>query len=312
MPEPRLPRLSSLRAFEAAARLGSFREAARELAVTPSAISHQIRLLESETGLLLFRRTGRAVDLTPAGQLLAREAIEAFARISASLDQLKAGEAAQRLRISALPLFVNAWLAPRLAAFQQRHPDLSLEIETTNRVIDLKSEDTDIAIRNIYAPDARLKSRKLIDLFALPVCTPAIASALRAPHDLAGQTLIHISSRRAGWQDWLAAAGVPGLKPRSNLSFDTIPSALEAAAQGRGVMLGALPLLWEAPQSAALVLPFTGPRLSAGTYFIVHRKEDAARPAVSAFADWVARTMRADRRRLDRLSALKLASAGAP
>jgi len=302
MTRSRLPPLASLRAFEAAARLCSFREAARELGVTPSAISHQVRQLEAELGVVLFQRSVRAVRLTAAGEALARDASDAFVRLDASISRLRAQEGGGRLRISALPLITNAWLTPRLESFQSRYPDLSIEIETASRVADLHTEDVDIAIRNIYAPDPALKSYKLIDLHALPVCTPEVSGRIKAPADLSKETLIHISSRKAGWPEWLAAAGVAGLKPRAHLAFDAIPSALEAVAQGRGVMLGALPLLWEAPAARALVLPFDGPKLSAGTYYLVHRKEDAARPAVAAFAQWMTSVMREDKRRLERIN----------
>lgn len=306
MTRSRLPPLVSLRAFEAAARLGSFREAARELGVTPSAISHQVRQLEAELGLVLFQRAVRAVRLTASGEALARDASDAFDRLGASISRLRDQEGAARLCISALPLITDAWLTPRLEAFQTRYPDVSFEIETTNRVADLYTEDVDLAIRNIYAPDPGLKSYKLIDLHALPVCTPEISARLKSPADLGKEVLIHISSRKAGWPEWLAAAGAAGIKPRSHLSFDSVPSALEAAAQGRGVTLGVLPLLWEAPAARALVLPFSGPKLSAGTYYLVHRKEDKARPAVAAFAQWMTATMRGDKRRLERLNRQRL------
>jgi LysR family glycine cleavage system transcriptional activator len=306
MTRSRLPPLASLRAFEAAARFGSFREAAREQGVTPSAISHQVRQLEADLGVVLFQRAVRAVRLTAAGEALARDASDAFDRLGASVSRLRAQEGGARLRISALPLITDAWLTPRLEDFQKRYPDLSLEIETSNRVADLYTEDVDLAIRNIYAPDPGLKCYKLIDLHALPVCAPEIAARLNAPADLAKETLIHISSRKAGWPDWLASAGVPGMKPRSHLAFDSVPSALEAAAQGRGITLGVLPLLWEAPTARGLVLPFSGPRLSAGTYYLVHRKEDAARPAVAAFAQWMTAAMRGDKRRLERINRQQL------
>ena len=163
-----------------------------------------------------------------------------------------------------------------------------------------------LAIRNTYSPDPRLKSHKLIDLHALPVCAPQIAARLLHPADLAKETLIHIRSRKTGWPDWLPAAGVPGMKPKSHLAYDAVPSALEAAAQGRGVTLCVLHLLREPPPARGLVLPFKGPPLSAGTYDLVHRKEDAARPAVAAFAQWMTAAMREDPRRIERLNRQKL------
>lgn len=310
MQRTRLPPLNSLRAFEAAARLGSFREAALELGVTASAISHQVRQLEADTGAVLFHRTVRAVHLTAAGEALAADTTAALDRIAASLARLRHHDATTRLRISALPLITNAWLAPRLEAFEARYPDLSIEIETSSRIVDLQGEDVDIAIRNVFKADARLKSYKLIDLHALPVCTASLAARLKQPSDLAKETLIHISSRKAGWPEWLAEAGCAGLKPRSHLAFDAIPSALEAAAQGRGVMLGALPILWDAPAALQLVPAFAAPKISAGTYYLVHRKEDSARPAVAAFAQWVVAAMRDDRRRLERINKARLQVSG--
>lgn len=302
MTRPPLPPLSALRAFEAAARLGSFRDAAAELGVTPSAVSHQVKALEDWLGAAVFARSVRAVRLTELGAALARETGGAFDALAESAAQAKAAGADTRLRVSALPLFTNVWLVPRLARFAQAHPHVALEIETTNRVVDLHRDDVDVAIRNVFAPTTGLAARKLLDLHAVPLCAPALAATLKTPADLARATLIHISARRAGWDEWLAAAGVGDLKPAGNLSFDTIPSALEAATQGRGVLLGLAPLIWDAPGVAGLAPLFDLPPLSAGTYFIVHRRDDRARVVVRAFVDWVSAEMRADARRLSRLA----------
>lgn len=300
MSRPALPPLAALRAFEAAARLGSFRDAAAELGVTPSAVSHQVRALETWLGAVAFTRSVRAVELTPIGAAFAAETSAAFARLAEAGARARAAAQDTRLRISALPLFTTAWLTPRLERFQAKHPDLALEIDTANRLADFARDDVDVAIRNVYAPTPGLVARKLFDLTATPLCAPEIAEMVRTPADLARATLIHISARRAGWPEWLAHAGVPGLKPRGGLSFDTIPAALEAAAQGRGVLLGLMPIVWEAPIARRLVKPFATPPITAGSYFLVHRREDGARPAVRAFADWVAAEARADRRRAGR------------
>lgn len=297
MSRPALPPLAALRAFEAAARLGSFRDAATELGVTPSAVSHQVRALETWLGAAVFARSVRAVELTPMGEAFAAETQAAFARLAEAAGRARAAAQDTRLRISALPLFTAAWLTPRLARFQAKRPDLTLEIDTSNRLADFARDDVDVAIRNLYAPTPGLVARKLFDLTASPLCAPELGATLRAPADLARTTLIHISARRAGWAEWLAHAGVAGLKPRGNLSFDTIPPALEAAAQGRGVVLGLSPIVWHAPVARGLVQPFATPPISAGTYFLVHRREDTARAAVRAFTDWVCAEARADRRR---------------
>jgi LysR family glycine cleavage system transcriptional activator len=297
MSQASLP-LSALRAFEAAARLGSFRAAAAELSVTPSAISHQIRVLEDRLGASLFVRTVRAVELTAAGKLLARDTRRAFEALSAGMARVESAARDRRLKVSALPLFTNVWLAPRLALFQARHPDIEVDVETTNRVVDLRRGEADVAIRNIYAPTPGLAARKLLDLRATPVCAAPVASTLRRPADLAHTTLIHISARTAGWPEWLAAAGVKGLKSKASLSFDTIPAAVEAAAKGRGVLLGLMPMLWDMAGAEKLVTPFADTTVDAGAYFLVHRRTDRARAAVRDFSAWLVAEMRADARRL--------------
>lgn len=297
-----LPPLSSLRAFEAAARLGSFRDAGAELGVTPSAISHQISILEQWVGAPLFTRLVRAVQLTEAGRRLSGDVGAAFERLEAALTRARSGARDARLKLSTLPLFTSVWLTPRLSRFHALHPELSIEIDTSNRLADFAMDDVDVAIRNIYAPTPGLSARKLLDLHAAPMCAPPLARTLRSPDDLAHVTLIHISARKAGWAEWLGAAGCKGLKPKANLSFDTIPAALEAAAQERGVLLGLMPLVWDSPAARELVTPFKGPILSAGSYFAVYRREDRDRVVVRAFVDWIVKEMRADLRRLQRAS----------
>lgn len=295
-----MPPFAALRAFDAAARLGSFRDAAAEIGVTASAVSHQVKALEEWLGAPLFVRAVRAVRLTEEGRALARSVSSGFSVMQAALARAKSRARDTRLRVSALPLIANVWLAPRLAQFQSRFPDIAIDIDTSNRLADFESDTIDVAIRNIFAPTPGLSSRKLLDLQATPLCTPAVARTLSCPADLAKTALIHISARKAGWPEWLQAAGVKALKPKANFSFDTIPTALEAAANGRGVVLGLTPLVWDAPAAAALVAPFAL-SISAGTYFVVTRREDRHRPVVAAFVDWIVREMRLDARRLARL-----------
>lgn len=299
MTRPPLPPLSTLRAFEAAGRLGSFRDAAAELSLTPSAISHQVKALERWLGAALFERTPRLVRLTAAGRALSRDASAAFDRLAHGGARIRARTETHRLRVSALPLFTNVWLVPRLARFEAMHPDAAIDIETTNRVVDLLAGDIDVAIRNTFAPTPGLAARKLLDVKATPLCTPRLAQGLRKPADLARATLIHISARKEGWPQWFEQAGVAGLAAKRRLSFDTIPSALEATLQGRGIMLGLIPLVWDAPGARDLVAPYDI-AISAGTYFLVHRR--SPRALALAFADWVSAEMKADARRLSKLS----------
>jgi len=285
-----LPPLTALQAFHAAGHAASFREAARELGVTPSAISHQVRGLEEWLERPLFLRGARQVSLTRDGKALLKAVSTAFTKIADATDALRAARPVT-LTISALPLFTNAWLIPRLENFEKRHPDISLAIETTNRVVDLARERVDIAIRNLRAPTPSLAMRKLLDVRPVPVCTPKIAGQLKTPADLAGQTLIHVTARGGTWAAWLKAVGCAGLKPKRVLSFDTIPAALEAAAQGRGVALGLDPLVWESPLAESLVRPFRNRVAGDASYYLVHRRGEHVRPEVRAFIAWIEREM---------------------
>jgi LysR family glycine cleavage system transcriptional activator len=241
--------------------------------------------------------------LTAEGQALAARLAPAFTEIEAALAATGVAAMATRLRVSALPMLTSVWLIPRLQRFQAQHPGVAIEVETGNRLVDLAREGVDVAIRNLPAPQAGLVCRKLLDLRAVPLCSPAMAAALHGPADLAGVALIHISSRPDGWAAWLAAVGQPGLVPRGNLSFDSVTAVLEAAAEGAGVALGLDPLVWQASAARRLVMPFAVPPVSAGCYFAVHRPEDRSRPLVRAFVAWLAAEMAADAPRLARQSA---------
>lgn len=298
MVDQTLPPLSMLRVFAVAGRLESFRDAAAELGVTPSAVSHQIAALEALVGAPLFERAVRRVQLTPRGRQLSAEVNLALSIMARGFEEAQLQSQQTTLKVSALSMFTNSWLVPRLSRFEAQHPAVSLAFETTNRVVDLDEDGIDVAIRNVTQPTQGLVARKLIDLRAVPLCAPSLATSLRSPADLANATLIHLTSGTAGWPEWLAAVGVPGLRGRSSRSFDTMPSALEAAAQGQGVVLGLAPLVWDAAVADRLVVPFATPSVSAGTFFVVHRRADRARPLVRAFVDWLTAEMATDRRRL--------------
>lgn len=301
-----MPPLTALRAFVAAGQHGSFQSAARELGVTPSAISHQVRALEEWLAAPLFVRTARQVTLTAKGRRFLKDIEGAFGRIRAGAERVRGSTKKARLRVSALPLFTSAWLIPRLADFEARHPEITLAIETTSRVSDLERDGIDVGIRNLRAPSPGLSVRKLMDIRSIPLCGRKLtsgANALRRPRDLAQHTLIHISARPESWRDWLRAAGLPELKPNRELTFDTVPAALEAAARGHGVTMGLSPLVWEAPIAAALVAPFGATIHVPSSYYIVHRKADGARAEVKAFVDWLTAEMAAFVRTRPRLPA---------
>jgi LysR family transcriptional regulator, glycine cleavage system transcriptional activator len=302
MARPDQPAFSTLRAFAAAGRHESVRQAADELGVTPSAVSHQIRILEDWIGAALFIRAPRRIQLTPLGRRLCRQLSAGFDGIARALADTRRGASDSSLRVSALPLFTSVWLIPRLERFHQAcekaGADISIDIDTSSSLADVDAGSVDLAIRNVRRPTANLIYRKLLDLSAVPLCNASVAQRLGSLDDLAGATLIHNSGRRDGWQRWLDSCGAGGVRVRRNLWVDTIPAALEAAAAGRGVMLGVDPLIWDSPVASRLVIPFRTRRVSAGAYFVAYRSGDRSRRAVKLFANWIVAEMKADSRRL--------------
>lgn len=295
------PPLATLRAFAAAGRLQSIRDAANELHVTASAVSHHVRAMEDWLQAPLFVRSVRQVRLTEAGQRLSDRLNAAFRDLNAALDEARSDAGPLTIRLSALPLFTSVFLIPRLARFEARYPAAAIEIDTSHRIVDFDRDAVDVAIRNVGHPTPGLTAYKLMDLRAIPLCSPTLAAGLKAPGDLERATLIHIAARPEGWAEWFSAQGLKGLEARSSVSVDTLPAALDLAAHGRGVALGLDPVVRDAPQMDRLVVPFASTTVSAGTYFLVHRRQDRTNEAVQAFVRWIRQEVRQDAARYSRL-----------
>src|SRR5258705_47891 len=235
LPPRAIPPLTALLAFERAASQLSFRRAARDLALSPSAISHQIRGLEALFGVKLFVRGARSVRLTADGERY-------FAKVSAALAALQeAGREMLRHRrdrggelwISALPFFTSTVLIPALADFKRRNPATTLRVEATHQYADFNSSPVDVAIRYGREHSTGLKFEPLIEVRGLPVCAPAlIKGGLSKPEDLSRQVLIHLTSQPRAWPVWLRQAGVAEMTPRASLWLDSVPAIHEAAADG--------------------------------------------------------------------------------
>jgi len=242
--------LPALLAFERAASQLSFRRAARDLSLSPSAISHQIRGLEEQFGTKLFVRGARSVRLTADGERYFAKVSAALAALQdASRDMLRhRRDAGAELWISSLPFFTSAVLIPALPEFKRRNPALTLRIEATHQYADFNASRVDIAIRYGREHSVGLKFEPLVAVKGLPVCAPALVkSGLRKPEDLAGEVLIHLTTQPRAWPAWLREAGLPQLVPRGHLWLDSVPAMLEAAEQGLGVTLGMSPLIMARP-----------------------------------------------------------------
>ena len=223
LPLRAIPPLTALLAFERAATQLSFRRAARDLALSPSAISHQIRGLEAQFGVKLFIRGARSVRLTADGErYLAKVSVALAALQEAGRDMLRhRRDSGGDLWISALPFFTSTVLIPALPDFKRRNPGLVLRIEATHQYADFNSSRVDVAIRYGREHSAGLKFEPLIEVKGLPVCAPAlIKGGLRKLEDLSRQVLIHLTSQPRAWPIWLKEAGIPQMTPRGHLWLD--------------------------------------------------------------------------------------------
>lgn len=304
----RLPPLHALRAFEAAARHLSFKKAAAELHVTPGAVSHQVKLLESLLGVALFRRLTRALELTPEAQLLLPKLREGLASIHEAVGRLRQREGTCALTVHAPPSFAARWLMPRLAGFTSAHPDLALHLmsrpatidghengEMVHRTNEARDDAPVVAIRfgsGLY-PGARVDEVFAADY--VPVCSPRLLKGgkrLRVPQDLASHTLIHDDtvldeSARPSWSDWLAAAGVSGVDATRGPRFSDASLAIEAAIEGMGVALAVKPLLAAEIRAGRLVVPFDIVAPASWAYYLVAPESVADHPAACAFREWL-------------------------
>jgi LysR family glycine cleavage system transcriptional activator len=287
----RLPPLSSLRAFEAAARHLSFKQAAGELGVTPTAISHQIRQLEDGLGTALFERQTRKVVLTAEGRTLSPVLQQSFDAIADALAALRRPPARRTATLSATVAFTAKLLVPRVANFRTLHPGWDLRLHASDDPVDLDAGESDAAIRyggGRYAGQTALPL--LADTFA-PVCSPHLG--LRVPQELADTTLIHFEWRPVAtkltvptWQTWKAQAGLRELDTEAGITFSDENSAIQAAIACQGVALLSCALVASELASGALIQPF-GPILEGWRYSLVYPAGAERRASVAVLRSWV-------------------------
>ena len=230
--------LNALRAFEVSARHLSFTRAAQELHLTQTAVSQHVKNLEQRLGKPLFRRVPRGLMLTDEGMALLPTLVDAFSRVSATLESFKGAHKREVLSVGAVGTFAVGWLLPRLRDFQARHPFVELRLFTHNNRIDLAGEGLDLAIRFGDGDWQGQVSTPVLDAPFAPLCAPALARTLRDPRDLANVALLR-SYRSDEWPRWLQAAGVTGLEARGPV-FDSSLNLAAAATSGAGIAL--LPL----------------------------------------------------------------------
>ncbi|MDE1145607.1 MAG: transcriptional regulator GcvA [Azospirillaceae bacterium] len=288
----RLPPLNTLRPFEAAGRHLSFKQAAQELNLTPSAVSHALQTLEDSLGVALFTRGHRSLALTEAGAAYLPQVRGILDRLAAATEALPGRPPGGRLSISVAPTFGLRWLVPHLAGFRALHPGITVDIDTSRRPLDFPRDGVDIAIRmrqDDWRPDegADIQATCLVREALVPVCAPALAPLIGTATDLARQPRLHVDSVTEDWAAWTALAGVDIPDLAAGPRFDTVHMALEAAAGGLGVAIGRLPVA-AADIAAGRLVPVLGPPWAARTgYWLIMARGAAARPEVAAFRTWI-------------------------
>jgi LysR family glycine cleavage system transcriptional activator len=299
----RLPPLSALRAFEAAARHSSFKRAAAELGVTPTAISHHIRLLEADIGKDLFLRQARAVTLTADDDKLFGPLSEAFRSMVEAVASVKRRPDRDVATLSATSAFTARLLVPHASAFRDLNPGWALRLLASDEPVNLEAGEADAAVRYGGEHSPGLMALPLISDQYAPVCSPKLD--LRSAEDLAKVALIHFDWRYATnkrtlptWRLWAVLAGMKSLDPDSGIALNDESAAIQAAVEVQGVSLASLTLVETELASGALVQPF-GPSIDGRRYDFVFPAHAETRPAVVALRRWLVESLalatRADR-----------------
>ncbi len=279
--------ISAIRAFEAAARTGSFRDAAHELHLTPSAVSHAIRKLESAMSTTLFERSARAVRLTPAGENLMRHAGAAFDNLRRGIEEV-AGRGPQLLRVHCAPSFAAQWLAPRLAKFLAAEPGLEVRLAASTEYARFSNDDFDLDIVYGQPRSDALEIVPLGEETVTPLCTPQLARKIRKPKDLLNQVLIRSEVKQVQWHQWFTANALEA-RAIHGMRFDRSFLAIAMASSGLGVTLESTRLAEREIAEGRLVAPLAG-RANDIRYVGHHLAFPRAarqRRSVRAFVAWI-------------------------
>lgn len=285
MVRPYLP-LKALRAFEASARHLSFTRAAAELCVTQAAVSHQVKLLESQLKVLLFTRLPRGLMLTQEGEMLLPVLKGSFDQMALTLERLGERNYREVLNVGAVGTFAVGWLLPRLSDFYKRYPFIDLRISTHNNRTDMAAEGLDFAIRFGTGAWHGTAAQPLLPASLSVMCTPDIAARLKTPADVVGETWLR-SYRADEWMEWLLAAGLSSsVSVPKSIVFDSSIAMMEAAQQGAGIALAPPSMFSRQLTSGVLVQPFST-AVSLGGYWLTRLQSRTETHAMACFREWL-------------------------
>ena len=286
----KLPFLNGIRAFEAAARHGSFAAAATELNVSPAAISRMVHLLEERLGVALFERKVNKLAVTGAGRTYQLGLTPIFDALASLTSQVTAQGGARVLTIGVGPTFAIRWLIPRLAHFRKAEPDIEVRV-TTGGVATPFADDWTCGITLGDGAWPGLVAERLFGADLLPVCAPRLAERLKEPGDLKGASLIRVAHAREDWPIWLKAAGASRVAAKG-LQFEYYGQALQAAADGVGIAMGIRPYIDDDLAARRLVAPFSLSVPKGKQWYLVYRELRHDQRDFAAFRRWLMRMVR--------------------
>ena len=284
----RVPPMQALRAFDATARTGSLTRAAESLHLTHGAVSHQINALEDELGVKLIERSGRGVRLTDEGERFAARVRAALAELTDAVREIRTRSNPRQLRLSTLPSFAARWLLPRIARFFKAHPDIDLEIRSSNAIVDFRRDDVDIAIRHGLGQWPGTIAEHLLDDLQFPVCSPRLANGKlpKRPADLAKFTLLRGEGEQ--WKPWFEAAGLDWPEPTRGPMYSDSSHMLQAAIERQGIAIARSSLLADDLKNGVLVKLFDIELPNPRQYYLVYPPRMKDSPKLDAFRQWLA------------------------
>lgn len=290
----RLPPLNTLKVFESAARSESFAQAASELFITPSAVSHQIKVLENYLGVDLFKRDKRKVTLSPIGEQYYTSVRQSLNELEVATQRLLSNPETDTVTLSVAPNFLMRWMMPRMQHFQEQHPEVELQISASNGLIDFNSSNVDMAIYFGHGDWRGIEIIHLNHVYLVPVCSPKLMSGnnpLNRPEDLRKHTLIHVSKRLYEWPEWFEKAGVEYQESGHGLQLSSGQLATAAAQEGLGVALGDSTLSSREIEEGKLIVPFDILLDTHKSFYLVYQKGRLETAGMRAFRNWVMEEM---------------------
>lgn len=292
MPEPRiqLPPFAALRAFHAAAVHGRYRDAAASLGITESAISHQVRRLEDFLRTALFERSGGGVRLTAAGRRYLDQIDPAIRQIHAATEAMLRPAGRGVVRLTLPPSLAATWLIPRLGSFERANPEVDLQLVTTTRVVDLRRDQVDLAIRHGKGAWHGLDAAFLLEEAAMPVCAPGYVAfeSVDGPLDGLYRARLIVNARLPGeWEEWARARGLDPLNLSGAVTMDSMEQALQVAEAGHGLALGRRPLIDDRLARGVLIAPFGDADPTGAAYYLCRSSEVPPTAAARRLERWL-------------------------